>query len=92
MARRLTHVAAMTLCLGATVAGVNGCSMSIVDPAAQEAFLTNLGNTSITVFPAFIRNGDDALYDADAATAHRTCSVRRALTYSIIGFRVAPKS
>ncbi|UCF34604.1 MAG: hypothetical protein JSV78_04730, partial [Phycisphaerales bacterium] len=43
----------------------------IVDPAAETAFLKSLGETSITVFPAYVRGeqGTDAVYDADAAQA-----------------------
>lgn len=43
----------------------------IVDPAAEAAFLKSLGNTSITVFPAYVRGEQDTdpVYDADAAQA-----------------------
>ena len=46
---------------------VSGCNAT--DPAAEEAFLSALGNTSVTVFPAFVRDGVDPLYDPSAATA-----------------------
>ncbi len=45
---------------------VGGCGGPITDPIAQEAFLASLGNTSITVFPAFVRE-DDSAYDESAA-------------------------
>ena len=44
---------------------VSGCG-SIVNPQAKEALFQTLGNTSFTVFPAFVRS-DGASYDADAA-------------------------
>jgi hypothetical protein len=46
-----------------TVAG--GCDAP-VDPVAATAFRESLGNTSITVFPAFVRRGDPD-YDENAA-------------------------
>lgn len=49
-----------------------GCNYP-VDRAANKAFFGSLGNTSVTVFPAFIRDGDEGLYDADAATGIGAC-------------------
>ena len=45
-----------------------GCQFP-VDRVAKEAFWGNLGETSITVFPAFVRCGDEASWDQ--AAAHR---------------------
>ena len=44
-----------------------GCT-GIVDPEAEEILRQKLGNTSFTVFPAYIRFGDsDDTYDGSAA-------------------------
>ena len=51
-------------CAAMTLAGVS-CG-GIVDPAAEAMFLQSLGDTSITVFPAFVR-GEDTSYDANTA-------------------------
>ena len=45
-----------------------GCG-GIVDEQAEQKFRRDLGNTSITVFPVFVRDGEQHRYDADAATA-----------------------
>ncbi|MGB2988316.1 MAG: hypothetical protein WBE26_20795 [Phycisphaerae bacterium] len=52
--------------VGMAVVLVAGCA-GPVDPAAEDAFLGSLGNTSITVFPAFVRDGQEASYDANGA-------------------------
>jgi hypothetical protein len=49
-----------------------GCNYPI-DRAANKAFLSSLGKTSITVFPAFIRDGKGGFYNADAATGIGAC-------------------
>jgi len=47
---------------------LTGCSGGITDPEAEEILRQKLGNTSFTVFPAYIRYGDsDDSYDEDAA-------------------------
>jgi hypothetical protein len=43
-----------------------GCQFP-VDRAAKEAFWSGLGDTSITVFPAFVRGGKGNSYDRSAA-------------------------
>jgi hypothetical protein len=55
----------VTICT--TVAFVmGGCASINIDPEAQEAFFQSLGDTSFTVFPAFVR-GEDTSYDESAA-------------------------
>jgi hypothetical protein len=49
----------------ATVMAV-GCA-GPVDPAAKDAFFSSLGDTTMTVFPAFVRDGHEGLYDEAAA-------------------------
>ncbi len=44
---------------------LTGCGP--VDSAAKEVFLSRVGNTSITVFPAFVRKGQERSYNAKAA-------------------------
>ena len=49
---------------------LTGCSKGITDPEAEEILGQKLGNTSFTVFPAYIRYGEgDDSYDEDAATS-----------------------
>ncbi len=60
------QVSCIVTFVGMAVVLVAGCA-SPVDPAAKEAFLGSLGNTSITVFPAFVRNGQESSYDANGA-------------------------
>ena len=45
---------------------VVGCA-GPVDPAAKEAFFSSLGDTTMTVFPAFVRDGQESLYDESGA-------------------------
>jgi hypothetical protein len=51
----------------------SGCTASVIDSLAEEAFLAGLGNTTLTVFPAFVRAGEEAQYDADAAPEIGVC-------------------
>ena len=44
-----------------------GCATSPVDPAAKAAFLAEMGDTTITVFPAFVRSGEGS-YENNAAS------------------------
>jgi hypothetical protein len=53
-----------SLC-GTTLLTLGGCG-SIVDPAAERQFKQDLGNTTITVFPAALRR-NQITYDAAAA-------------------------
>jgi hypothetical protein len=66
---RMGRIAALA---GLTFAVVAGCNYP-VDRAANKAFLSSLGSTSITVFPVFLRNRNEAGYDTDAATGIGTC-------------------
>lgn len=59
-ARRIVSVGAIA---AVSIVGCRG----IVDPQAKEALLASLGDTSVTVFPAFVREGGDHRYDAAAA-------------------------
>jgi len=64
-----THVALIGLLgcgglLGLTMGG--GCER-VVDPQAEQTFRAKLGNTSVTVFPVFVRDGEQKKYDASAA-------------------------
>jgi hypothetical protein len=47
---------------------MGGCG-GVVDKQAETHLYEAIGNTSITVFPAFVRDGDGRRYDADAANA-----------------------
>jgi hypothetical protein len=48
---------------------LTGCSGGITDPEAEKILREKLGDTSFTIFPAYIRYGDsDDSYDEDAAT------------------------
>lgn len=63
---RLHNKVSWIVVMGGVIAVfANGCG-SIIDPQAKEALFQTLGNTSFTVFPAFVRS-EDASYDADAA-------------------------
>lgn len=44
----------------------SGCQFPL-DPVAKEAFWGGLGNTSVTVFPAFMRHGKEGSWDPSAA-------------------------
>ncbi len=46
---------------------ISGCR-GFADPEARAALMQSLGNTSFTVFPAFVR-GEETSYDEDAARA-----------------------
>jgi hypothetical protein len=65
-ARRLT-ITFFALC-GTLAFSMGGCG-GAVDPKAEKALHDKLGSTSITVFPAFVRDGEQQRYDAAAATA-----------------------
>lgn len=73
MTGRRTNLTAWGLGVALAVGVCGGCTASVVDPLAEEAFLASLGNTTITVFPAFVRAGEEAQYDADAATEIGVC-------------------
>ena len=45
-----------------------GCG-GIVDREAEKTLLARMGETSVTVFPAFVRDGRKARYDDEAAAA-----------------------
>jgi len=46
---------------------IGGCGSRSVDSKAEQVFLQSLGSTSITVFPAFVRQGEKTSRDAKAA-------------------------
>jgi hypothetical protein len=52
------------MCCG-TAASLVGCSA--IDKAAREKFIREAGTSSVTVFPAYVRQGTDAVYNAGAA-------------------------
>jgi len=57
------------LILGATLAlSVGGCG-GIIDEEAEALLYERLGQTSITVFPTFVREGQQQRYDPNAARA-----------------------
>jgi hypothetical protein len=55
------------LLIASTVLCTIACA-SLIDPVAEEAFMANLGDTSMTVFPAYLRIADTEDYAPDAAT------------------------
>lgn len=57
---------------GALLVTLAGCG-SVVDPGAEQQFMTHLADASITVFPAYVRNGADHHYAAPAAAAIAEC-------------------
>ena len=61
-----TAIALIGITLGTTL--LSGCK-GIVDDQAEQALLASLGDTSVTVFPAFVREGKDHRYDAAAAAS-----------------------
>lgn len=62
-----THKRVCVVVLGAVILYGTACS-STIDPAAEEAFMAKLGQTTMTVFPACVRMAEPETYDADAAT------------------------
>jgi len=54
------------LACGMAVMVVGGCQ-GITDPAAKQVLMEKLGDTSVTVFPAFVRKGGENTYAPDAA-------------------------
>jgi hypothetical protein len=52
--------------LSVAVLAVQGCH-GVVDPAAERAFRAGVGESTITVYPTFVRDGQDHRYDAAAA-------------------------
>lgn len=46
---------------------VPGGCLGVVDPAAEKTLLACLGETSVTVYPAFVRDGQEHRYDAVSA-------------------------
>jgi hypothetical protein len=56
-----------TLALGCPLGLLSSGCGSIIDEQAERTLMDALGDTSITVFPAFVRDGQQARYDADAA-------------------------
>ena len=60
-----------TFCLGALCGAlalaVGGCRGGIIDDKAEARLRAAIGNTTITVFPAFVRDGEQNRYEATAA-------------------------
>ena len=56
----------VVLGITAVLVTASGCQFP-VDRVAKEAFWGNLGETSVTVFPAFVRRGNEASWDQAAA-------------------------
>jgi hypothetical protein len=56
-----------TLALGSTLVLLIGGCGGIIDEQAERTLMDTLGDTSIAVFPAFVRDGQQARYNADAA-------------------------
>ena len=46
---------------------LGGCSFNVLDQEANQAFRQSLGATTLTVYPAFVRDGDTPVYNAEAA-------------------------
>ena len=61
------HKRAWVAVLSSGILASTAC-FSTVDPAAEQAFIAKLGQTTVTVFPACLRMADPDTYDADAAT------------------------
>jgi hypothetical protein len=57
----------LILALGGTLGLLTGGCGGIVEEDAEKTFMQSLGNTTITVYPAFVRQGKSAEYDANAA-------------------------
>ncbi len=55
------------LCMGALWVSA-GCR-GIIDEEANATFLKTLGDTSVTIYPAFVRKGQQNLYESGAAEA-----------------------
>jgi hypothetical protein len=68
MKTRVLAVGVLGLCAVLTFALGGGCG-GVVDDAANKQLQEKLGNTSITVFPAFVRDGEQKKYDAATAQA-----------------------
>jgi len=66
MRRWNTHRTIMTVGVAFVAATVIGCA-GPVDAIAHEAFLGALGSISITVFPAYVRDGQENRYEDAAA-------------------------
>lgn len=60
-------LAFVALC--ATIGLVAGGCGGIIDEQAEAAFEKAVGNTTITVFPVFVRDGEEHTYNRDAARA-----------------------
>jgi hypothetical protein len=67
MRTQASTLAVITLCpvIALTMGGCGG----VIDKQAEKLFYEAIDNTSITVFPAFVRDGDGQSYDAEAAGA-----------------------
>ena len=67
MKQRCLKAVGLGLCLGAlwTSAGCRG----IIDDEANATFMKTLGRTSVTVYPAFVRQGRENFYEPRAAEA-----------------------
>ncbi len=59
------RIRVLLICLAGLLAGA-ACDR-YTDPAIERDFLKSLGQTSITVFPTYIRQGGSGSYDSDAA-------------------------
>jgi len=66
MRRWCVHRSLLTAGVVLVAAIVIGCNAP-VDQVAQEAFLGALGDTSVTVFPAYVRDGQENRYEDGAA-------------------------
>lgn len=54
----------LSVCIAMLLAG---CSGGLVQPTTQDDFLKNIGKSSITVFPALVRNPDSGSFEPTAA-------------------------
>ena len=64
--QRLT-IGILALC-GASAMLMGGCG-GIIDDQAAEQMIENIGDISVTIFPAYVRDGEEHRYDAAAAEA-----------------------
>lgn len=71
MNRLSTVIPAAALSVLAALLAGGGCE-GVVDPAAEKDFLARRGSMTITVLPAFLRDGRDGGYDDAAATTLET--------------------
>jgi len=69
MTRRTTTFGTGMVATAFALITITGCGSMVdpVDPAARQALMQSLGNTSFTVFSAFVRDADERYYDAESA-------------------------